>query len=499
MNYRRREFLKKAAALAAPFALPKALYGAQAKAAGGERPNVLLILTDQQNASMLSCAGNPWLKTPNMDSLAATGARFACAFPGNPVCVPSRWTMMSGVMPSRIGMDANRDEVTLPPEVMEHTLGRIFGAAGYETVYGGKVHLPGAFSDPSIYGFQIITHQVRNELAQICADWLRQKHERPFLMVASFMNPHDICAVLPANPTAGVDRMPWLAEMIRPPEGVSEEEFYRTLCPPLPENFAPTEDAPPALLLAGDEEEPDKPRRRVPKKDAAAQATDEQWRLRRWAYARLTEWVDANIGQVLTALRESGLAEKTLVAFASDHGEMDGAHHLTTKGKPYEEAIRVPFIVSWPGVTAAGRVDSTHLVSSGLDLIPTLCDFAGVSIPAGLKGRSVKPLATGGQVADWRTSLAIEIHGARGLRTERYMYAAYGEGEAPDLGEPREFLTDLKNDPQEMRNVARDPAYREALDTMRAGLVAWYKENGETLEPQYRINGEEAKDTSRRE
>ncbi|OPZ22985.1 MAG: Arylsulfatase [candidate division BRC1 bacterium ADurb.BinA364] len=489
MKQCRRDFLKAAAALAAPLALPVELHGEESKSPRGGRPNILLILTDQQNSSMMSCAGNPWLQTPNMDSLAASGVRFANAFPGNPVCVPSRWAMMTGVMPSRIGMDTNRAEVTLPPEIMAHAMGRVFSEAGYETVYGGKVHLPGAFSDVSVYGFEKITNQVRDELGQICADWLRQKHERPFLLVASFINPHDICAVLPENPAAGVEKFSWLADMIRPPDGVSEDEFFATMCPPLPENFEPMHDAPPALLAAAgeDEEQEDKPRKRVTKQGAAAQASEKQWRLRRWAYVRLTEWVDANIGVVLEALRESGLAENTLVVFASDHGEMDGAHRLATKGKPYEESIRVPFIVSWPGVTEAGKVDTEHLVSSGLDLIPTLCDFAGVPIPAGLKGRSVKPLATGGDADGWRSSLAIEIHGARGLRTERFMYAVYGEGEARDLGEPREFLTDLKIDPLQMRNLARDPEYRETLESMRAALAAWYQEHGETLEPQYRI------------
>jgi len=487
MSCRRREFLKKAAALMASFALPKRLYGAEEQTARGDRPNVLLIITDQQNASMLSCTGNPWLKTPAMDSLAASGVRFAYAFPGNPVCVPSRWTMMSGVMPTRIGMDTNRAQVTLPPDIMEHTLGRIFGAAGYETVYGGKVHLPGASVDPSIYGFRRISRDVRNQLAEDCANYVRQEHDRPFLLVASFMNPHDICAVHPENPTEPVEAMPWLADVVRLPEGFSQEEFYQKLCPPLPENFEPTQDAPPRLLQSGDDEESGKPRQRISKKAATTKATDEQWRLRRWAYARLTEWVDANIGVVLSALRESGLADKTLVVFTSDHGEMDGAHHLTTKGKPYEEAMRVPFIVSWPGVTAPGRVDSTHLVSSGLDLIPTLCDFAGIPIPGGLKGRSVKPLALGAEAADWRTSLAIEIHGARALRTERYSYAVYGEGE------PRELLTDLKNDPLQMRNLAPDPAYRETLERMRAQLAAWYQEHGENLEPQYRIDAKDAK------
>ena len=112
----------------------------------------------------------------------------------------------------------------------------------------------------------------------------------------------------------------------------------------------------------------------------------EQWRLHRWAYCRLTERVDREIGQVLQALREAGLEEKTLVVLTSDHGDMDGSHRLEHKSMFFEEAARVPFIVSLKGVTKPGLVDNQHLVSSGLDLIPTLCDFAGIKPPAGAAG-----------------------------------------------------------------------------------------------------------------
>jgi hypothetical protein len=149
------------------------------------KPNVLVIITDQQNWTMLSCTGNPWLKTPALDSLAATGTRFDRAFCGNPVCVPSRFTMFSGVMPTRIGMDDNQD-ITNPvsPEIMKHTMGNVFQAAGYETAYGGKVHLPAAGKGAANYGFTTLTLDQRDQLANVCADYLRRKHEKPFLLVA---------------------------------------------------------------------------------------------------------------------------------------------------------------------------------------------------------------------------------------------------------------------------------------------------------------------------
>ena len=112
------------------------------------KPNILFILTDQQHAGMLSCAGNPHLKTPMLDSLAATGTRFELAYCANPVCMPSRFSMMTGVLPSRVGVETNgKGRAKVTPDVLEHSLGRVFGKAGYQTVYGGKVHLPMKLED----------------------------------------------------------------------------------------------------------------------------------------------------------------------------------------------------------------------------------------------------------------------------------------------------------------------------------------------------------------
>lgn len=158
--------------------------------AAGSRPNILLILTDQQHAGMLSCAGNPWVKTPNLDRLARMGARFERAYCGNPVCVPSRFCMMSGTMPSRIGMETNDVSLPVPREILDDAMGNVFRRAGYQTVYGGKTHVPGRGKQGGIepYGFDSLTGDQRDELAGTCVKFLREKHERPFLLVASFIN-----------------------------------------------------------------------------------------------------------------------------------------------------------------------------------------------------------------------------------------------------------------------------------------------------------------------
>jgi choline-sulfatase len=478
----RRTFLKQIG-LGLP-ALAGSVYARDADAAAAKtRPNVVLIMTDQQHAGMLSCAGNPCLKTPHMDGLARAGARFERAYCANPVCMPSRFTMLSGVMPSRIGIDQNgRQKNPVPDSIVSHAMGTVFRAAGYETVYGGKRHLPGRTRPDTIadYGFdKPLTGDSRDKLAEACAAFLQAKHDRPFLLVASFINPHDICYMaiddyerLQGRRVPNTIERQRLAEALELPKGMSREAFFGGACPPLPPNYEIPELEPEGV---------EKTDWRGFRPNARYHWTPERWRLHRWAYARLTERVDAEIGRVLKALRDSGLEENTLVVLTSDHGDMDSAHRLEHKSMLYEEAARIPFIVSWRGVTRPGLVDAQHLVSSGLDLIPTLCDFAGVPIPSELKGRSVRAAAEGRAPKDWRETLVVENEGSRLVRWGNMKYGVYASGAR------RELLIDLAQDPGEMKNRAADPQYRSPLETGRRLLARWYDENGEKLSKVYRV------------
>lgn len=335
--------------------------------AGANHPNILVIITDQQRADMLSCAGNRWVKTPNLDRLASSGIRFERAYVTNPVCTPSRTSLLTGRMPSAIGMECNEDasSMIIPRAMLDDSLGQTFRRAGYRSVYGGKVHLPRVEggdrprSDIGAFGFETLTRNERGEPARSCAAFLKEKQDKPFLAVASFINPHDICfmeinAFAQASGTAAAatqEQPPAesptanLTRVMRMPEGVSEDEFFRRLCPPLPANHE------------------------IPEKELSSMAVDKRafqlwvrknwterdWRLHRWAYARLTEQVDREIGQVLDALRESGRDQDTLVVMTVDHGEQDASHRLEHKEVLYEEATRVPFILSGPGVNQKGR------------------------------------------------------------------------------------------------------------------------------------------------
>jgi choline-sulfatase len=249
-----------------------------------------------------------------------------------------------------------------------------------------------------------------------------------------------------------------LDEALRLPEGVSAEDFFDRYCPPIPENFEPQVGEPEIVsaTLA----------LRPFRKHARDTWDENRWRLHRWAYARLVERVDAQVGRLLAALRGSGRAEDTVVIFTSDHGEMDSAHRMDHKTVLYEEAVGVPLIISDPKGARAGGVDS-HLVSNGLDLVPTVCDYAGVEIPRDLAGRSLRPLVEGRPPEDWREWLPVESDVGAAVVGDAVKYAIH------DHGENREQLVDLRSDPGETRNVAGEADHRVALEACReacAGL-----------------------------
>lgn len=431
-------------------------------AANAERPNILFICTDQQSAHMMSCAGNRWVNTPAMDSLAATGTRFTRAYCTDPVCVPSRFSMFTGLMPSAIGLRGNgsRHIESVPDAIKAGGMGYALREAGYDAIYGGKEHLPR--TNAVELGFEMLTRDERDGLAFVCADFLRREHENPFLLVASFINPHDICYMAIRESQAddmeralvrnGGTELRTMELAMERPRGMSDETFFSRYCPPAPANFAPQEDEPEML------------RRLLSARPFRERARDvwpeETWRLHRWTYARLTEYVDAQIGRVLHALRDGPNSENTVVVFTSDHGDHDGSHRMEHKTAFYEEAQRVPFIISQPGVTPGGAVDN-RLVSTGLDLIPTLCDYAGVPAPEGLDGRSVRMLAEGRAPAEWRTYVPIESEVGHAVVSEHYCYALYDEGAN------REQMYDLVEDPGQTRNAAQDPRAGNALATHR--------------------------------
>ncbi len=445
-----------------------------------KHPNIIYIYTDQQSASMMSAAGNPYLKTPAMDYIAENGIRFTRAYTTNPVCSPARVSLMTGRFPGAF-LDKNGEQprenvgtMSIPQisdEVSATTLAAFLKQTNYELIYGGKKHLPKPLS-PDKLGFTEITADSRDKLAEEVSKVITAPHENPYFMVVSLINPHDICFMairdFPPNQEL-LDRIStrkevaMLDEALQLPSGVDEATFFDRYCPPLPPNFEPQEDEPEAIksLL----------NRREFRKLARENYTEQQWRMHRWAYCKLTESVDRQIQVILDALKESGQEEETLVIFSSDHGDMDASHRMEHKTALYEEATNIPLMAMWKGVIPAGKVNDKNLVSNGLDLLPTVCDYAGIEGVSDPRGSSLRPLLEGKKVA-WRETLGVESEiGRMVVDHQGYKYILY------DAEGIEEQLLDLNVDPYETRHFTNDPEYLNKLEELRKAFnESWFPE-----------------------
>lgn len=433
--------------LAAPAALA---------AASPARPNLLLILTDQQAHTAVSSLGNPYLKTPAIDSLVRGGVSFMQATCPYPVCSPSRAGIFSGLYPHEAGVMENGR--AMKPGVA--TLGEHFRAAGYRTVYGGKWHLYGE-EKGVIRGFETISGETAlgsrmdAPLAAKCGDWLRKAPREPFLMIASFMNPHDICS--------------WIRDHKGSRTYSDVSQF-----PPAPGNMA-ADPLEPAYILHHRTAGYNLMSQGV---GIASEWTADDFRLYLHDYYRLVEDVDRSIGSLLRAVNESGLSSNTLIAFASDHGEGMGAHRWVQKSIFYEESVRVPLIFSAPFLPRRSVKDYMSLASL-IDLFPTFCDFAGVAPPPGLRGASLRPAIESGKPLTRDFAVSEQGHfGApdregRMLRALTHKYIAYNGGDRP------EQLFDLVHDPGETLNLALAEPASPLLKQCRAQLAAWARQHND--------------------
>jgi len=429
------------------------------------RPNVVFIIVDQLLADAMSCQmGSQYLHTPTMNSLAQHGQSFTRAYSANPLCMPSRNSMFTGRYPHETKVTKN-DWIKLNPANFSN-MGDYFGKAGYCTAYFGKRHLCFAVDK----SFQVAGPEPTKENHDIqtlaaATEFLSKKPQQPFLLVVSFINPHNVCE---------------LARSENLPDGAIGKAPAPELCPPVPANLAPQLNEPDTMTIMRKAYQ-DSPLFPV------GNFTQDNWRQLRWGYYRLIEKVDAQIGTLLASLRRDGLDDNTVIVFTSDHGECAGAHSFNQKTVLYEESARVPLIISFPGHIKSGTCDK--LVNTGIDLLPTFLDFAGAPAPAKLTGRSLRPLALGEAVTGWRDCVVVEndmeqgrstgdieaVAQGRMIRTERYKYCIY------DHGQRRESLVDLQTDPGETRNLAGNPDYRKILLEHRALLARFAEENNDPL------------------
>ena len=468
---KRREFLR-TSCIAAVGAQAPALLAGPATARPRTRPNVLFIMTDQQFGDAMSCRmGADHIHTPAMDSLAGIGTTYTRAYSPNPLSMPARNSIFTGRYPHETGVTMNARAKLDTTEFVN--MGTYFRQGGYETYYVGKWHL--CFNPKSVaeHGFETAECLHGNghdgEVADLAVKYLaskRPKQPKPFLAVVSLSNPHDICQFsrgqrLPSGPigqTPAPDKCPPVPPNLAPPAG--ETDTMTTL--------RKGYQGPGSLFPVGN-------------------FTEGKWRQLRWGYYRLIEKVDAEIAKVLGSLRKAGLEGNTVIVFTSDHGDCAGAHRFNQKTVFYDESARIPLIVSFKGKTARGTCDK--LVNTGIDILPTMLDFAGLPIPEKLPGRSVRPIALGKAPADWRDHVVIQNHlsqtvtvdgirataQGRMVRTDRYKYCVY------DRGTRRESLVDMVNDPLETKNLAGDPAHRKIVEQHRKLLLAFSARHNDVL------------------
>jgi choline-sulfatase len=430
-----------------------------------EKPNILLIITDQQSSESISNnIGNRYLNTPWMDYLTKHGISFTNAYCANPLSIPSRSSMFTGRYPHEVDIQFNDNKKIDPSEFP--SLGTIFANAGYETGYTGKWHLPYDNKTPEAHGFfymkEIKNGGVDSLLPSAAASFLMARRDKPFFFVASFVNPHNICQ-WPRG-----DKLPD-GKIGEPPEAEK--------CPPQRKNNAPSENETDIMRLMRESYQES---RMFP----VSGFSDDKWRQYIWSYYRMIEKVDGEIGKILKLLRESGLDKNTIVVFLSDHGDCQGAHRWNQKTVFFEEAVKVPFIISYKGIKP-GKSD--YLVQTGIDLKPTLCDLAGITLTEKTYGTSLKQIITGGTPRKERKYIVVSnkmiqgdsINGykpepeGRMLRTERFKYWILNEGKQ------RETLYDIENDPGEMINLAGNPEYDNVLRKCRQELSEWAEKSND--------------------
>jgi len=429
-----------------------------------ERPsNLLFLFGDEHRGQALGCAGNPDVRSPVLDRLAAEGVRFTHAYANTPVCTPSRGSLLTGRWPLRHGAVSNDLPIHTGPETP--SIARSLQAVGYRCGYIGKWHLGGWPRDrftppgPKRLGFD-----------DLWASWeCHHQYLKPKYHFGS--SPEPVLLESQYEPEVQTSlALRWLAEHLDahggqpfclfisygPPHGP-----YRPLPPGMEDAYDPSTLA----LRPNCKDTPDE------RRDLAGY------------YAHITA-LDTQIGRLVELLRCRGVLDETLVVYSSDHGTMLGSHGHHNKQQPWEESINVPLVMRWGQRLPTGT--ESDLLIGLLDYAPTLLGLLGVPIPAAMEGRDLSRQILG-QGGDRPSSIFLAEHVCcdqavregirpwRGVRTARYTYAR-------DLEGPW-VLYDNLVDPYQQRNLAHDPAAAPLREAMEAELAACMDRFGDPLLP----------------
>lgn len=419
-----------------------------------DKPDVLFIAIDDLNDWIGCLNGHPQVKTPHIDALAARGMLFTNAHCQSPLCNPSRASLLLSLRPSTTGiyglapgfrrLDTYKDRVTIP----QH-----FAANGYATFCAGKIHHDGSIA-PKERGkeFEVWEQAGRMpypskkivttpdnmaamdwgifpENDEFQADWqiadaaiahLKKRHDKPLFTAVGFRLPHVPCFAsrkwFDLYPENGLVMPPVLEE-----DRKDVPAFAWYLHWKLPE----------------------------PRLSWLKQA--EQWRPLVRSYLATTSFMDSQVGRVLEALKESGREANTIVVLWSDHGWHLGEKGITGKNTLWERSTRVPLMFAGPGV-AKGKCDQPAEL---LDLYPTLIDLSGLPLRTDLEGISLLPQLKDGNNKRDRPAITTHNQGNHAVRSQRWRYIRYADGS--------QELYDLREDPNEWKNLAGDAAHAAVI------------------------------------
>ncbi len=440
-------------------------------AAGGEacaddpRPNVVFVLVDDLRADALGCTGHPFAQTPHIDRLAREGATFRRAFVTLPLCSPSRASFLTGLYAHKHGVVDNNNHNELSHRL--DTFPKRLRAAGYETAYVGKWHMgnddaprpgfdrwvsfkgQGAYVDPTINvdgRAAKVDGYMTDLLNEHAVEFVARERSAPFALYLAHKAIH--------GPFTPADRHKNLyadQAIERGPgakDDLDDKPALRRPVPPAPGKKAAATKKQAATRPGGPSD---------------ATIRDQ---------LRSLAAIDEGVGLLMAALERAGKLDETLFIFTSDNGYFWGEHGLGDKRWAYEESVRIPLLVRWPGHARPGStIDATAL---NVDLAPTVLEAAGVAVPEGLHGRSLLPLLGGAPPDDWRKTYLTEYFLEPNIpRTPTWRAANDGRWkyiDYPDL-DGMDELYDLETDPHELTNRIGDPAARGELDRLKAELA----------------------------
>ena len=464
-----------------------------------DRPNILFIMTDDHAAHAMSCYGSRINRTPNLDRIASEGMRFDNCFVTNSICTPSRATILTGKYSHKNGVPVFNVFDGAQPHV-----GKYLQSAGYHTGVVGKWHLgsqptgfdawtilPGQgvyvdpfFIDPS--GRLQIKGYATDVITELAIDFLEQRpKDKPFFLKYHHKAPHrewtpdekhrqmfagktipepanlrdDYAGrsdALKKNGQRVFDHLNRRDLKLQPPAGLQGPERNRWMTGHPAE--VEIEEGGQKKVLRGEE-------------------------LNRWKYQRYmqdylacVQSVDDNVGRVLDYLDRAGLRDNTIVIYTSDQGFFLGEHGMYDKRFMYEESLRMPFLVRWPGVIKPGGVQKAIAINA--DFAPTFMDAAGLPVPADMQGRSLLPLFKGDAPADWRTGMYYRYYhdpghhntaAHYGVRTQTHKLIHYWKQDQWEL-------YDLTKDPQEMHNLYADSSQQQTVSKLKEELARLRKE-----------------------